>query len=50
MKFDINHQTPEEILLEILDEDVGEDDSLGKTSICLTEIVNNKKLLNKWIK
>merc|ERR1711874_750916 len=32
------------------DEDIGKDDALGQTTLSLREIVNHKKLVNKWIK
>merc|ERR1711874_262889 len=50
MKFDINAETPDEVTLEVFDEDIGKDDALGQTTLSLREVVNHKKLVNKWIK
>jgi Ca2+-dependent lipid-binding protein len=46
---DINKETPEEMILEVFDEDIGKDDLLGDTKIQLREIVHHTKLVNKWI-
>merc|ERR1712226_392923 len=50
MKFETNNETPDELTLEVFDNDVGRrDDALGMATLNLREIVNNKKLVNKWI-
>jgi Ca2+-dependent lipid-binding protein len=50
IKFDVDDETPEEVTLEVFDEDIGKDDALGKATICLREIINHKKVINQWIK
>merc|ERR1712080_322846 len=49
IKFDINSETPDEVTLEVYDADVGKDDALGRATISLREIINDK-VNNKWIK
>ena len=49
IKFDVDDETPEEVTLEVFDEDIGKDDALGKATICLREIINHKKVVNQWI-
>merc|ERR1711981_1390821 len=40
----------EEICLEVYDEDmIGKDDPLGKTKLHLSQIVNQRKIVNNWI-
>jgi Ca2+-dependent lipid-binding protein len=47
--FDITKDSPETLLLEVFDEDIGRDDKLGETTIELAEIVNITKITNQWI-
>ena len=49
VQFDINKDTPEDVILEVFDEDIGKDDFLGQTTIHLSQVVNQRKLVNNWI-
>merc|ERR1711881_587177 len=50
IKFDIDNETAHEISLEVYDEDmIGKDDPLGKTKLHLSQIVNQRKIINNWI-
>merc|ERR1712083_8387 len=50
IKFDIDNETAHEISLEVFDEDmIGKDDPLGLTKLQLSQIVNQRKIINNWI-
>merc|ERR1712080_577664 len=50
IKFDIDQETAEEISLEVFDEDmIGKDDPLGQTKLHLSQIVDQRKIVNNWI-
>ena len=51
IEFDIDSDTPNEVDLLIFDEDItSKDDIIGKATISLTDIIDNKKMVNKWLK
>merc|ERR1711970_1287748 len=47
--FDINESTNNEVSIELFDEDFGKDDTLGSTVLDLTQVQEQKQLLNQWI-
>jgi Ca2+-dependent lipid-binding protein len=47
--FDITQDSPESLLLQVFDEDIGKDDDLGEARIELAEIVNKTTITNQWI-
>merc|ERR1711936_1371067 len=47
--FDVEQNTPENIMIQIFDDDFGKDDSLGNTSLDVITVQKNQKLLNQWI-
>merc|ERR1712002_339503 len=47
--FDINESTTNEVSIEFFDEDFGKDDTLGSTVLDLSQIQEQKQLLNQWI-
>merc|ERR1712080_158615 len=50
IKFGIDKETSDEISLEVFDEDmIGKDDPLGQTKLSLSQIVNQRKIVNNWI-
>merc|ERR1712036_79552 len=50
IKFDTNKETPQEVSLEVYDEDmIGKDDLLGQTKLHLNQIIIQRKIVNNWI-
>merc|ERR1712106_1272447 len=47
--FDVDPHSPQELLVEVFDEDIGKDDFLGKVSIDLKQILHNRLLENTWV-
>merc|ERR1711970_1073112 len=47
--FDVDPNITENIHIEVFDEDLGKDDSLGYTSLKIDELQENKPILNQWI-
>merc|ERR1711936_905611 len=47
-KFDVDQSTAENIIVSVFDEDLGKDDSLGNTSLNVSSIQKQEKLLNQW--
>merc|ERR1712168_1027405 len=47
--FDIHESTTNEVSIAVFDEDFGKDDSLGSTVLDLSQIQEQKQLLNQWI-
>merc|ERR1712173_315562 len=47
--FDIDESTTNEVSIELFDEDFGKDDTLGSTVLDLSQIQEQKQLLNQWI-
>merc|ERR1712096_31804 len=47
--FDIDRNISEDIQIEVFDEDLGQDDSLGHTSLNISSVQKQKQLLNQWI-
>merc|ERR1712002_1300507 len=47
--FDINESTTNEVSIAVFDEDFGKDDALGSTVLDLTQVQEQKQLLNQWI-
>merc|ERR1712013_920993 len=47
--FDINENTTNEVSIAVFDEDFGKDDTLGSTVLDLTQVQEQKQLLNQWI-
>merc|ERR1711970_1392375 len=47
--FDVDPNVTENIHIEIYDEDLGKDDSLGYTSLKISELQEHKQILNQWI-
>merc|ERR1712055_315265 len=47
--FDVNPNVSEDIHIEVFDEDLGKDDSLGYTSLKIDEIAEQNALSNQWI-
>jgi Ca2+-dependent lipid-binding protein len=48
-KLNISKDSPDSILVEVFDEDVGKDDAMGIIQVDLQDIVESKKLVNKWV-
>jgi len=46
--FDVNEQSPNQIIIEVFDDDIGKDDFLGQAVINIKEIVEAKELMNQW--
>merc|ERR1712025_150288 len=47
--FDINENTTNEVSIAVFDEDFGKDDTLGSTVLDLTQVQEQKQLLNQWM-
>ena len=47
--FDVDKNTTEKMKIEVFDEDLGKDDSLGSTSLDIGTIQSHMKLLNQWV-
>merc|ERR1712115_278655 len=47
--FDINESTTNEVSIAVFDEDFGKDDTLGSTVLDLTQVQEQKQLLNQWM-
>merc|ERR1712013_581800 len=47
--FEINESTTNEVSIAVFDEDFGKDDTLGSTVLDLTQVQEQKQLLNQWI-
>ena len=47
--FDIDPKISEDIQIEVFDEDLGKDDSLGHISVNISSVQKHKQLLNQWI-
>merc|ERR1711915_934507 len=47
--FEVYHDSLNELLVEVFDEDIGKDDFLGKVSIDLSNIANNRLSNNIWV-
>merc|ERR1712013_850349 len=47
--FDIDSHSPQELLVEVFDEDIGKDDFLGKVTIDLNNILHNSLSENTWV-
>ena len=47
--FDVDQSTAENIIISVFDEDLGKDDSLGSTSLNISSIQQQEKLLNQWV-
>merc|ERR1712066_117863 len=47
--FDINESTTNEVSIALFDEDFGKDDTLGSTVLDLTQVQEQKQLLNQWM-
>ena len=48
-KFDVDQSTAENIIISVFDEGLGKDDSLGSTSLNISSIQQQEKLLNQWV-
>jgi len=46
--FDVHEQSPNQIIIEIFDDDIGKDDFLGQVVINIKEIFEAKEMLNQW--
>jgi len=46
--FDVHDQSPNQIIIEVFDDDIGKDDFLGKAVINIKEICEAKEMLNQW--
>merc|ERR1711981_822602 len=47
--FEVDQNTSETIRIEVFDEDLGKDDTLGHKVMDINSVVKKKKLLNQWI-
>merc|ERR1711981_933005 len=47
--FEVDQNTSETIRIEVFDEDLGKDDTLGHKDMDINSVVKQKKLLNQWI-
>merc|ERR1711874_486317 len=47
--FEVDQNTTETIRIEVFDEDLGKDDTLGHKVMDINSVVKQKKLLNQWV-
>ena len=47
-KFDVDQSTAENIIISVFDEGLGKDDSIENTSLNISSIQKQEKLLNQW--
>ena len=47
--FEVDQNTSETIRIDVFDEDLGKDDTLGHKVMDISSVIKQKKLLNQWI-
>ena len=47
-KFNVDSESPSQIIIDIFDEDTGKDDILGSATINLNDVIQQRSILNTW--
>ena len=45
----ISNDSPDNILIEVLDEDIGKDDNMGNLSLSVLDLIEKQSLVNQWM-